>query len=214
MLQNMPIFSKLTTDKLDLVMRIAIRRTYAKNVVIAHEGDPLESFYIILSGSIKVFLSDRCGKEMTLDILKPCDYTGELLLLDDACHSASLVTLETVCVAAIRKKNFKTLLYQLPEIGDCLLLDQINKVQFLTEKVRNFALYDVYGRLVKILLSMANSNDGCLRIEEKITQKELASRVGASPKMVARILKNLCDGGYITYQNKRISIEKRFPENY
>ena len=61
---------------------------------------------------------------------------------------------------------------------------------------------------------MATQKNGCLLIEEKVTQKELASRVGASQKMVARILKDLSSGGYIKYDKKLISIEKKLPEYY
>lgn len=73
-------------------------------------------------------------------------------------------------------------------------------------KLKDFALCDVYGRLIRILHSMATQKNGCLLIEEKVTQKELASRVGASQKTIARILKDLSSGGYIKYDKKLISI--------
>ncbi|MFV2056805.1 MAG: Crp/Fnr family transcriptional regulator [Thiohalomonadales bacterium] len=214
MLQNVPLFSNLTSAEQDAIKGVMLKKTFVKNVIIAHEGGQQDSFYVILSGSVKEYISDRTGKEITLAVLKPYDYFGELSLLGDACQMVSIMTLEKACLAVIQKRELRQLLSQYPGISNCLLKDLACKVEHLTDKVRNFALCDVYGRLVKILQSMASHKNGCLQIEEKITQRELAGHIGASQKMVARILKDLCKGGYITYQNKMLSIHKKLPENY
>ena len=214
MLQNIPLFSALADKQIELLNRIAKKKTFSKNVIIAHEGEPLEAFYVILSGSVKVFLSDHNGKELTLDLLKPGDYFGEISLIEGACHAASFVSVDKVTLAAILKNDFINLLNQHRVISNQFLQDLILKIHTLTGNIKNFALCDVYGRLTNILQEMAIEKQGCLLIEERITIKELASRIGASPKMVGRILKDLSAGGYIKFEKGRISIEKRLPDNY
>ena len=83
------------------------------------------------------------------------------------------------------------------------------------ENVKSLALLDVYGRLARTLLMLAEpGEDGRLAVREKLTQQELANRIGASRQMVARILKDLTTGGYISIDKRRITINDRLPAAY
>ncbi len=61
---------------------------------------------------------------------------------------------------------------------------------------------------------MAVDTDGKLRIPEKITQQEIAERVGASRDMVSRIFRDLTVGGYISVENRIITINKKPPARW
>ena len=56
--------------------------------------------------------------------------------------------------------------------------------------------------------------DGSLYIPEKLTQQDIADRVGASREMVARILKDLTIGEYIRFEGRHIIINSRLPAKY
>ena len=73
---------------------------------------------------------------------------------------------------------------------------------------------DVYGRVARVLLELAEDTDGRMAIAERLTQQDLANRVGASREMVGRILKDLAEGGYITTERNRIVINRRPPEHW
>ena len=81
------------------------------------------------------------------------------------------------------------------------------KVNALTEDVSCFALFDVYHRLARVLEQHADSG-----ITDRLTQQEIADRVGSSREMVSRILKDLRTGGYISIENKQICINKPLPK--
>ena len=84
-----------------------------------------------------------------------------------------------------------------------------------TDNVKNLALLDVYGRVARLLLNMAvEIEDGKMRIPEKITQQEIAERVGASRDMVSRIFRDLTAGGYISVENRIITINKKPPARW
>ena len=82
--------------------------------------------------------------------------------------------------------------------------------------MKSLALQDVYGRVVKVLTNLAEpeDEDGNMRIQEKLTQQEIADRVGSSREMVARILKDLTIGEYIEVDGRHIVIKKKLPESY
>jgi len=85
------------------------------------------------------------------------------------------------------------------------------RLRELSENVRSLALMDVYGRVARTLLEMSEEHDGKKIIPQKLTQREIASMVGASREMVSRILRDLSIGGYITIDKKIITINERLP---
>jgi len=87
-------------------------------------------------------------------------------------------------------------------------------VRDLTENVRSLALMDVYGRVARLLLELANERDGRLVIDEPLTHKDIASRVGASREMISRIFSDLTTGGYVTKDEGRLVIVKKPPPRW
>ena len=84
----------------------------------------------------------------------------------------------------------------------------------MSGSVRNLALMDVYGRVAHTLLELAVEKDGLKVILGNLTYKDLAKRIGASSKMVGRVMKDLKTGGYITKSGKKLIINRRFPESW
>lgn len=82
--------------------------------------------------------------------------------------------------------------------------------------MRSLALMDVYGRVARTLLELAEDEgaDGKKVIRQKLTQRDIASMVGASREMVNRILRDLTIGGYSSIKNKIITINERLPSGW
>jgi len=87
----------------------------------------------------------------------------------------------------------------------------MQRVRALTDNIRSLALLDVYGRVARLLLELASEQDGRLVVSEKLTQQDIAERVGASREMISRIFKDLVTGGYISIENKHITINRDLP---
>jgi CRP/FNR family cyclic AMP-dependent transcriptional regulator len=67
---------------------------------------------------------------------------------------------------------------------------------------------------VKLLLTLAVERDGILIVPEKLTQQDIAERVGASRDMISRLLKDLVAGGYLAVQERTITILKKPPPGW
>jgi CRP/FNR family cyclic AMP-dependent transcriptional regulator len=87
----------------------------------------------------------------------------------------------------------------------------MRRVRALTENIRSLALLDVYGRVARLLLELATEQHGRLVVAEKLTQQDIAERVGTSREMISRIFNNLVAGGYITIEHKQITINPDLP---
>ena len=213
-LKNVPIFNNLSDDELEEVRKSAVTRNFPKNSIIINEGDSSDSLYIIVTGRVSVYLSDENGKEVILNSQGEGDYFGELALVDDEKRSASVVTTEKSTFLVISKTDFKNVLSLHPELAFNLIRGLTHRVRHLTDNVRSLALLDVYGRVAKTLLSLATESGDELIIDMKLTQQDIANRVGASREMVAKILKDLSTGGYISIDHKRITTNERLPSHY
>jgi CRP/FNR family transcriptional regulator, cyclic AMP receptor protein len=187
-------------------------KAYPKNAVIVSEGDRSDSLYVILTGKVKVYLADEEGKEMVLNTQGPGEYFGEIIL-DEGPRSASVMTLEPSKFSIVSKEQFNQFLAQSPEVTLELVRSLIHRVRELTKKVSELALLDVYGRVRGLLLELATEQDGKL-VVERLTQQDMASRVGCAREMISRILKDLRTGGYIKDDGDRMIIVKKPPPKW
>ena len=187
-------------------------KAYPKNADIVSEGDRSDSLYVILSGKVKVYLADEDGKEMVLNTQGPGEYFGEIIL-DEGPRSASVMTLEPSKFSIVSREQFNQFLAQSPEVTLELVRSLIHRVRELTKKVSELALLDVYGRVRGLLLELATQQDGKL-VVERLTQQDMASRVGCAREMISRILKDLRTGGYIKDDGDRIIIVKKPPPKW
>ncbi len=63
-LQAVSLFSGLSKQEVAALSEAAIVRTYPKNTIVVTEGERSDSLYVILSGRVKVVVSDENGKDL------------------------------------------------------------------------------------------------------------------------------------------------------
>lgn len=210
-LKEVNFFAALPDEYLNALADKSVIKSFPKNAYIINEGDESGSLHIILTGKVRIFLSNAEGKELTLGFEGPCQYFGELALLDDAPRSASVITIEKSTCIVISKPVFKTWLAEHPEANLVIIKGLVKTIRELTSNVKGLALLDVYGRLITTLRKLAIDQNGVTLISNRPTQQELANMVGASREMVTRIFRDLSVGGYITIEGKSLTINKKLP---
>src|SRR5882672_12656847 len=89
---------------IDALAALGTVRVFPKNTILVHEGDKSDQLYVVLSGKLRVFLSDSEGKEITIDILGPGQYFGEMALEGEP-RSASVMTTEISRLSVLALEN-------------------------------------------------------------------------------------------------------------
>ena len=200
-----------------MVRALALRgvpRSYAAGAYIIKEGDKGDSLFVILSGKVKVYVSDRDGRDMVLDFHGPGDYIGEMAL-DGKPRSASVAAVEPTTCSIVTRDALRSAIAANPDVAMTLIATLIERARTATDNVKNLALMDVYGRVARLLLSIAKEQpDGRLVVPERMTQQDIADRVGSSRDMVSRIFKDLTAGGYITVADRQITIHRKPPARW
>ena len=212
LIKNIKLFETFNDDELNALADHFIQRQYGKNAVIINELDETNSLYIILKGRVKIYLNDESGKEIILDTQSVGDYFGEMSLFDNEPRSASVMTLEDSQFAILNKSDFLHALRDKPELAISIIRGLSLRLRSGNDNVRCLALMDVYGRVVHMLMELSKQQtDGTRIIEEALTYEDLANRVGASSKMISRIMNDLKKGSYLRKEAKKIIIERRLP---
>ena len=208
---QIPLFEKLNDDEREnLASRFVLRR-HLKNTVMINEGDDSRTFYVIITGQVKVYLTDESGKEVVLNIQNAGEYFGEVALLDEGPRSASVITTQASQFAILNQQAFIDCITENPQISLKVMQGLTSRLRALSDNVRSLALMDVYGRVARLLLELAVEQEGKKVITGKLTQNDIADRVGASSKMVGRIMQELKKGGYIQKDGKQLLIAKPLP---
>ncbi|MBN9696570.1 MAG: Crp/Fnr family transcriptional regulator [Zoogloea sp.] len=213
-LDRVDLFEGLTDEHAELLMERSRVRTYAANTIVVSEGDEGNSLFVVQSGALKAFLTDNAGREVTLSLLDPGDYFGELALLDEAPRSASVAAVTKSEVLQIPRSAFLALIEVHPACMQMVVRNLVGRIRTLTESVRSLALVDVFGRISRVFNSLAVEKDGVMQIDRRLTQQDLANMVGASREMVNRILRDLVSGGYVELEQHRIIICRKLPQNW
>ncbi len=188
-------------------------RSFPRGAVLVNEGDDTDSLYVLLSGRVKAFLSDDGGKEVVLSTMQAGEYFGELVL-DGGPRSASIMALEPCRIFVIPRRDVEGLLERNPAFARDLMHKLIARVRALTDKVGDLSLKDVYGRFLKFVEENAVERDGRHVIEERLTQHDIAARIGASREMVSRIVKDLVAGGYLSVDGRHLAVLRKLPARW
>lgn len=212
-LSKTTLFSELDDADIEKVVSQTSLRQFPKNTVIVNQGDDTDSFYVIVKGKVDVFLHNNKGKEIIINTLGECEAFGELAPLGGIPRQASIITTEDSTFGVISRQIFMDTLLIKPVVSMRIIDLLITRIQDLTEEVSSLALEDVYNRVVRVLYKHAQEVGEKL-ITEKLTQQNIASRVGATREMVHRILKELKTGGYISIEGKQITIERKLPSGW
>jgi CRP/FNR family cyclic AMP-dependent transcriptional regulator len=160
-----------------------------------------------------VYASNAAGKEVVIDFHEPGEYVGEMSLFG-APRSASVITVLPTTCSIVTRAHFREFILAHPDFALHLIEKLIHRVRRTTESVKSLALSDVYGRLVQLLTTLAHDVNGRQVVPERLTQQDIAERIGASRDMVSRLLKDLVGGGYLAIDDRTITILKKPPPGW
>ena len=212
-LHNTALFHGLDEVVIKQLAEQVVTRKFPKNNIVVTQGDETDSLYVIMEGKVDVYLQNDKGKEIIINTLGEYDSFGELAPLGGIPRQASIITTENSILVVISRQIFMDTLLTKPAISMRIISRLINLITELTEEVSSLALEDVYNRVVRVLYKHAEEIGDKL-VTEKLTQQDIALRVGATREMVHRILKELKTGGYISIEGKHITIEKKLPPGW
>lgn len=197
LIRRVPLFSMLTDEQAQIIASAVVKQRFRKGALIVESGKKSNALFIILNGRAHVLATDGRGREAILAHLKQGDYIGEMSLIDNLPHSASVRTDVQTDVLVLARAQFAKILPENAAMTYVIMKTLVQRLRHADRKIESLALMDVYGRVANALIEMADLDDeDGLVIRSKVSRQNLAKTVGASREMVSRVMKSFEEKGY------------------
>jgi CRP/FNR family cyclic AMP-dependent transcriptional regulator len=206
-LKTVPLFSLLSDNQLGSLFPAIQHRSYPRHAFMLRAGERPDALYIILAGRAKVLIEDGEGREVTLTIIGPSEFFGEMSLIDDKPRSASVEALEACEILYISKAAFMGCLKDNFDVAMLMLRSVVGRLREADRKIASLALMDVHGRVARLLMDLAREVNDVWIVDTG--SEEMARMVGASREMVSRVLKEMRDSGLIRRDKRKIIVLDR-----
>jgi len=210
LIRRVPLFSLLTTEQAQGIADSVVKRRFRRGELIVEHGRKSNALYILLTGRARVLTADARGREVILAVLQSGDYVGEMSLIDNEPHSATVRAEVQTDMLILGRSEFARCLPESTSLSYAILRGMVARLRAADRQIESLALLDVYGRVARALLDMAEDEGELRVIRNKVSRQDLAKVVGASREMVSRVMKDLEQRGMIeTRENGSVEIKPR-----
>ncbi len=211
-LRQVTFFADLADEDAAQLMASAKRRMFRSGEVIFHRDDPGQVLYMLKEGKVKICIISPDGQEISLAVLGRGEYFGEFSLLDSLPRSADAIALEKVECYTLQRSDFHNAIMKNPKIAIKVMESLTRRLRNTDEMVEDLIFLDVYGRVAKKLLELADAHgvktEQGVRIDVRLTQQELASLVGASRESVNKVMGYFTEKDFISTDKHRITLHR------
>ncbi len=206
-LGQMALFAKLPAEILFRMAQSGIYHCYGAREMVFCEGDEIGSLLVVLEGDVAVFKRSSDGREQVLTHLKAGDIIsiGQLLLFEDACHSDSGRASQPTQVLSINPALFKEMLESSHKFNQALQRYLAEKLEQLSALASSLSLQSARSRLAAFLIQRADQTGA----HAGITQEEIAAEIGTVREIVARLLREFANAGWLERQRQRLVLKNR-----
>jgi CRP-like cAMP-binding protein len=211
LLRRVPLFEHLSDTQAVSLMGSLDKKRFKRSDRLVQAGHKSNMLFVILSGTVHVVVGESSGKEMVLAALGVGDCIGEMSLLDNEPHSATVVAVSQVDVLVLTREGFNSCILHNAQMAVAVMRGLVRRLRKANHKIASLALISVFGRVARYLLDAAEEvGPAQLVVKRKISQVAIAREVGASREMVSKALKEFEAQSFITrMHNGHLLIKER-----
>jgi CRP-like cAMP-binding protein len=213
-LSGIPLFAGIEGPDLQRIAGLLRRRTFPAGSSIITTDQPGEVAYVILEGTVKIFIEKADGTEVVLAFLASGDTVGEMSLVDSSGRSADVVAVERCSTLWLDRQAFHALLRSVPQLAYNLFKVLTGRLRLANEQLQAVTTLDVTGRVARQILAFADRYgrpiEGGTLVPLRLAQGDLAGLVGASRERVNRAVVSLKRSGAIEVDRRhRVTVRDR-----
>lgn len=178
---------------------------YERGEVLFWEGDPCHGLHIIQTGSVKLFKISPQGRELIINVFEEGSTYNEVPVFDFGLNPVNVAALDSCYVWVIDPEVIHSALRRHPEMSRAVIANLSKNLRMLVKKVEELSFYQVTNRLAR-LISQLSEEQLSGESSYRITQDQLAARLGTVREVVARSLRELQRSGAIKIRQRQIEI--------
>jgi CRP/FNR family transcriptional regulator len=205
---NNPLFQGLPEEKIRRLASRALYKKYQAGEMVIGEEDPIRSFYVVISGRLKLYRSSAEGKEQTIQLLGPGDPFGLCTAFATDAFPASAMAITESAVLLIPGTAMEETARQEPTLLFNIIQILSKRLKDSMELIESLALKEIPERLASFLLHEARQKKNHV-IELNISQRELSKILGATPEALSRALRKMANDGLLSTAGRTITLLDR-----
>lgn len=204
-LQGNRYLSGLDEHILDLLSQHTRLIAYDAEEMIIREGQTGQGLCIVESGRVKIYKNSATGREMIITVMEEGESFNEVPVFDQLENPVNAGAVLDSMVWTIDSRVLRNVIADHPRACQQIIINLSQNLRMLVGKVAELTFYTVTVRLAKLLRQLPQ--DQLLGDSTKrLTQDDLAARIGTVREVVARSLKELEKTGAIEVQRGKIKI--------
>jgi CRP/FNR family transcriptional regulator, cyclic AMP receptor protein len=187
-----------------------VRRRYAKDQTIFHEGEIGDTFHVIDKGRVLVEVSTARGDVAALSVRAPGEVLGELAIVGAGRRTARVTALEPTETLSLTRASLDEMRRADPDIDRLLLEILAAKLQEQTDQLMEVLFVPVGKRVLRVLLRLADAFDtGSDPVVVRVRQEDIAAMAGTRRQTANRPLKIAEEDGAILIGRGRVEVLDR-----
>jgi CRP/FNR family transcriptional regulator, cyclic AMP receptor protein len=206
-LRKHPYFADLAPEAFEQLFRYAKLTTYKRGATICSKGDPGNSLFAVLSGTVKISVSSPDGRNAILNLIGAGDIFGEIAVLDGQMRTAD-ATANTNCeLYVIDRRDFLPFVRSQPALAMKFIEILCARLRWTSDQVEQVILQDLPGRLAATLLGLIEKRN--LDPEGRtiaVTQQEISEMVGMTRESINKQLRAWAARGWVRLEHGAIVV--------
>lgn len=203
-----PILAGLTPEARDALLDVARRRSFGRNEVVFHRGDPADTMHLIRTGRFAVRVTTSFGDTATLSVIGPGDAFGQLALIEEGPRTATVMALEPASTLSVHTIDFQRLRATEPPLSEVMVRALATRVHELTDLLVEALYLPAETRVLRRLRELADTYAADGEIVVPLTQEELAELAGTSRATVNKVLREAEDSGTVQLRRGRVVVTR------
>ena len=195
-LAGIAVFREVAPDVIDALSRRCAWRRYDAGQTVVQRHDQTRDVFFIIRGKVSAIHHSALGHEIRLGDLDAGEMFGEFAAIDGEPRSADIVAVTDSLIASMSASQFWHVVHHHAPVRTAILRRLTRVARASTQRVVEFSILPVRGRLQAELLRLArigapDLDRGSAIIAPAPTHAELASRISTHREAVTRALNEL-----------------------
>jgi CRP/FNR family cyclic AMP-dependent transcriptional regulator len=189
LLSTHPFFEGLIPEPIDQVSSRAITRVVKAGTTIYSKGDPGDSLFAVITGTVRISAPSAEGKDTVFGQLPAGEIFGEIALLDGRPRSADVAAVTDCELMVINRRDFVPLVHDHPEFALKFIDILCERLRKTNEQVERMMFLHLPTRLAKVLIQLAQPEGSAKCGKITITQREVGQMIGMSRESINKQLR-------------------------
>jgi CRP-like cAMP-binding protein len=202
-----PFFQGLVPELIDRVGSHAITRVVKAGTVIYTKGDPGNSLFVVITGTVRVSVPSVEGKDTVFALLSAGEIFGEIALLDGRPRSADVAAVTDCELMMINRRDFMPCMHDHPEVAFKFIDILCERLRSTNEQVERVVFLDLPTRLAKALIQLAQAGEACAEGRKiSVTQRQIGQMIGISRESTNKQLRNWEERNWVRLERGSIVV--------